>query len=166
MIYDGQAADYYPTQSTTERTIIESSSRSSGPFSFSSEKAGRSQLDVHKFVSKLQTMSGFTSTAKCAKMVRIALESAGAKIQSHPVAASDWGDTLKKIGYRQIQPAFDHPKVGDIYIIKRTKNHVYGHIAGYSGSQWISDYKQPSYNVYRDDDVSYSYFRPGADDDN
>ncbi len=99
-------------------------------------------------------------------MVRIALESAGAKIQSHPVAASDWGDTLKKIGYRQIQPAFDHPKVGDIYIIKRTKNHVYGHIAGYSGSQWISDYKQPSYNVYRDDDVSYSYFRPGADDDN
>ena len=66
-------------------------------------------------------MSGFTSTAKCAKMVRIALESAGAKIQSHPVAASDWGDTLKKIGYRQIQPAFDHPKVGDIYIIKRTK---------------------------------------------
>ncbi|MDR6185528.1 hypothetical protein QE384_001429 [Acinetobacter baylyi] len=95
-----------------------------------------------------------------AKSVRIALQSAGAKIISHPVAASDWGDTLTKIGYRQIQPAFDHPQKGDIYIIKRTPNHIYGHIAGYSGSQWISDFKQNSYDVYRDDNVTYTYYRP------
>ncbi|WP_130804357.1 hypothetical protein [Acinetobacter ihumii] len=158
MIYDGQLADSYQTQNAPQVTVTENRERSA-PFSFGSDDA-RSQIDIHKFVAKLKSMSGNYSTAKCAKSVRIALQSAGAKIVSHPIAASDWGDTLTKIGYRQIQPAFDHPQKGDIYIIKRTPNHVYGHIAGYSGSQWISDFKQTSYDVYKDRNVTYSYYRP------
>ncbi|MCT6835871.1 MAG: hypothetical protein M3039_18080, partial [Acinetobacter baumannii] len=78
----------------------------------------------------------------------IALESAGADVENHPIAASDWGDTLKKIGYKEINPAFDEPQEGDIYIIHRTRNHIYGHIAGYTGSEWVSDFKQSSYDVY------------------
>lgn len=158
MIYDGQLADSYQTQNVHQVIVTEHKGKSA-PFSFSSDDA-RSQIDIHKFVAKLKSISGNYSTAKCARSVRIALQSAGAKIVSHPVAASDWGDTLTQIGYRQIQPAFDNPQKGDIYIIKRTPNHIYGHIAGYSGSQWISDFKQKSYDVYKDTDVTYTYYRP------
>jgi hypothetical protein len=50
---------------------------------------------------------------------------------------------------------------GDIYIIHRTKKHVYGHIAGFTGSQWVSDFKQTSYDVYKDKNVTYTYYRLG-----
>lgn len=157
MIYDGHLADNYQTQNSAQLVVNDNTERSA-PFSFSSDNA-RSQINIHKFVDKLKSISGNYSTAKCAKSVRIALQSAGAKIVTHPIAASDWGDTLTKIGYKQIQPAFDHPQKGDIYIIKRTANHVYGHIAGYSGTQWISDFKQASYDVYKDTNVTYKYYR-------
>lgn len=157
MIYDGYLADNYQTQNSAQLVVNDNTERSA-PFSFSSDNA-RSQINIHKFVDKLKSISGNYSTAKCAKSVRIALQSAGAKIVTHPIAASDWGDTLTKIGYKQIQPAFDHPQKGDIYIIKRTANHVYGHIAGYSGTQWISDFKQASYDVYKDTNVTYKYYR-------
>ncbi|MDU5497423.1 MAG: hypothetical protein E6088_07290, partial [Acinetobacter baumannii] len=57
--------------------------------------------------------------------------------------------------------AFDKPQEGDIYIIHRTRNHIYGHIAGYTGSEWVSDFKQSSYDVYKDDNVTYTYYRLG-----
>lgn len=116
-------------------------------------------LDIRKFTQKLVNISSATSTAKCARSIRIALQSAGAKIINHPVAASDWGHTLKTIGYKQIQPSFDQPHEGDIYIIKRTQKHVYGHIAAYTGQQWVSDFRQKSHAVYKDDQVSYTYYR-------
>ena len=160
MIYDTNLSDNYVTEDIQAHTTIEN--RAEKNFSFASDKssnASRSSIDIGTFVDKLKSMSKNYSTAKCAKSIRIALQSAGAKIVHHPVAASDWGETLKKIGYRQINPAFDNPKKGDIYIIKRTKDHTYGHIAGYSGSQWISDFKQSSYAVYKEN-VEYSYYRP------
>lgn len=93
------------------------------------------RIDVDKFTNFLQGISSYSSSQKCAKSIRLALESAGARFQSHPVAAADWGNTLTKIGYRQINPKFDAPKEGDIYIIDRTGKHVYGHIAGFNGTQ-------------------------------
>ena len=90
--------------------------------------------------------------------MRIALEAAGADTTGHPVPASDWGPTLLKIGYKEITAEFNTPQKGDIYIITKTQNHKYGHIAGFDGSQWISDFKQKSQVIYRDK-VSYRYFR-------
>lgn len=119
------------------------------------------RIDIDKFIQKLQGITTQTSSKKCAKSIRIALESAGAKFQSHPVAASDWGNTLTKIGYRQISPKFDQPKEGDIYIINRTSKHTYGHIAGFSGKQWVSDFKQRSYDVYKENGLTYEYYRLG-----
>lgn len=115
-------------------------------------------LDISKFTRNLANVRAQSSTQKCAKSVRIALQNAGAKFSRHPVAASDWGATLKEIGYRKIQPAFDAPKEGDIYIIQRTKQHVYGHIAGFSGSAWVSDFQQKNHAVYKGD-VDYEYYR-------
>ena len=120
------------------------------------------RFDVSKFTNNLESITRRTSTAKCAKSIRVALQSAGANIQSHPVAAADWGGTLKQLGYKEISPAFDYPQKGDIYIIDRTRSHVYGHIAGYTGSNWISDFRQNGYAVYKDIHVNYRYFRPAS----
>lgn len=118
-----------------------------------------SGIEVEKFIQKLDSIKSHVSSQRCARSIRIALESAGAVIGAHPIAASDWGDTLMKLGYKHIQPEFDRPQEGDIYIIHRTSKHVYGHIAGFTGSEWVSDFKQKSYDVYKDDGVQYEYYR-------
>lgn len=119
----------------------------------------RSAIDIKKFTNYLSSINTITSSQKCARSIRIALQSAGANIHNHPVAAADWGGTLVQLGFKKISPAFSNPQRGDIYIIKRTSKHSYGHIAGFSGSQWVSDFKQRSHDVYRDDGVKYEYYR-------
>ena len=159
MIYDNAATDtaYFNTQPQVQ-VIAESAQQHAGPFS-SNRGLSSKFFNLQAFTNKLRGTKRQSSTSKCARSIRIALQSAGAKFQSHPVAASDWGDTLKTIGYRQITPAFDNPQDGDIYIIHRTQKHKYGHIAGYSGNSWVSDFKQRSYDVYRDKNVQYTYYR-------
>ncbi|MCG5265090.1 hypothetical protein MCL27_08575 [Acinetobacter pittii] len=168
MIYDGHLSDSYMFQDTNQTAIVVSQSAPPDlPYPFrmkannKSEISDNSGIDVQKFVEKLESVTSRRSKARCARSIRIALQSAGANIQNHPIAASDWGETLEEIGYKKINPAFDEPQEGDIYIIHRTRNHVYGHIAGYTGSEWVSDFKQSSYDVYKDDNVTYTYYRLG-----
>lgn len=116
-------------------------------------------VNIDKFTQRLKNISATSSSRRCARSIRLALESAGAKFSDHPVAAADWGNTLIKIGYKQISPEFDQPQEGDIYIINRTAKHRYGHIAGFSGSAWVSDFQQRSHDVYKDTNVSYTYYR-------
>ena len=158
-IYDNVATD--PANFNTQpqvQVIAESAEKHSGPFDGARGLSAKF-FNLDSFTNKLKSISRQTSTSRCARSIRLAFQSAGAKFQSHPVAAADWGDTLKTIGYRQIQPSFDNPQDGDIYIIHRTQKHKYGHIAGYSGNSWVSDFKQRSYDVYRDKNVQYSYYR-------
>lgn len=136
-----------------KEVFTKNASTKSTPFS------SRSSIDISKFTQRLNSINTNISSQRCARSIRLALQSAGAKIENHPVAAADWGNTLTKIGYRQISPAFANPQKGDIYIIQRTDKHVYGHIAGFSGSQWVSDFKQRSHNIYRDAAVKYEYYR-------
>ncbi|EAM8863996.1 CHAP domain-containing protein [Salmonella enterica] len=116
-------------------------------------------MNIEKFTSYLQGITRNTSTQKCARSIRVGLQSSGAKIVNHPVAAADWGSTLMQLGYKKINASFDRPKKGDIYIIDRTQGHKYGHIAAYSGSAWVSDFKQRDHAVYRNKNVTYSYYR-------
>lgn len=117
------------------------------------------RIDIEKFTSYLQGITRNTSTKMCARSIRIGLQSSGAKIVNHPVAAADWGSTLQQLGYRKINLSFDRPKKGDIYIIDRTSEHKYGHIAAYSGTAWVSDFRQSGYAVYRSPNVKYTYYR-------
>lgn len=119
------------------------------------------RFDLERFTQKLSGVTAQKTSHSCAKSIRVALESAGAILQNHPVAAADWGSSLMQLGYREISKSFDQPQKGDIYIINRSRAHPYGHIAGYTGSGWVSDFKQRSHAVYRNDNVSYSYFRLG-----
>ena len=116
-------------------------------------------LDLKKFVSYLKGIYARSSSSRCAQSIRIGLQTAGAKFNTHPVAAADWGKTLQEIGYKKIEPEFEHPHKGDIYIINRTAKHRYGHIAAFNGQEWISDYRQHSHVVYGNSNVTYSYFR-------
>ncbi|ATO18754.1 CHAP domain-containing protein [Acinetobacter sp. LoGeW2-3] len=117
------------------------------------------RFDIEKFTNYLQGITRNKSTQMCARSIRIGLQSSGAKIVNHPVAAADWGSTLQQLGYRKINLSFDRPKKGDIYIIDRTSQHKYGHIAAYSGSAWVSDFRQAGYAVYRSPEVKYTYYR-------
>jgi hypothetical protein len=123
------------------------------------QQKNASRFDLNKFTSFLAGITRQTSTQKCARSIRIGLQSAGAKIVNHPVAAADWGNTLTKLGYQKINLSFERPKKGDIYIIDRTSKHRYGHIAAYSGTAWVSDFKQRSHDVYRNSQVKYTYYR-------
>ena len=143
-----------------EKLIARDYSRKASNRNYTASSSVR--FDFSKFTNNLESITRRTSTAKCAKSIRVALQSAGANIQNHPVAAADWGGTLKQLGYKEISPAFDYPKKGDIYIIDRTRSHLYGHIAAYTGSNWISDFRQNGYAVYKDNNVTYRYFRPAS----
>lgn len=116
------------------------------------------KINLEKFAEILRKRAKEKSQHQCAKYVRIALEAGGGDTSGHPIAASDWGPTLKKIGYKEIPEEFNKPQLGDIYIITKTDKHQYGHIAGYDGSQWISDFKQKGHTIYSDH-VNYRYFR-------
>ncbi|TCM70783.1 hypothetical protein EC844_10152 [Acinetobacter calcoaceticus] len=124
-------------------------------------KASGQRININQFTQVLSNIKARKSSKKCAASIRVALQSAGARIVKHPVAAADWGPTLKDIGYRKINPSFEQPKPGDIYIIQRTGSHVYGHIAGFTGKEWVSDFKQTGHAVYKGK-VNYEYFRLGS----
>ena len=81
---------------------------------------------------------------QCAAYVRKALEAAGCDTSGHPVAAQDWGPTLIRIGFRQWEPARAYvAEKGDIIIFEASPAlPVYGHIEGFDGNVWISDFQQ------------------------
>ncbi|OAL81048.1 hypothetical protein AY606_14600 [Acinetobacter sp. SFB] len=161
MIYDVQHSNMM--NATNQNTAVISQQYQDNQSALTAKNPQKNKgipyLDVRKFTQKLHSMSSATSTKKCARSIRIALQSAGAKILNHPVAAADWGRTLQTIGYKKIKASFDQPREGDIYIINRTQKHVYGHIAAYTGRQWVSDFRQNSHAVYKSDQVSYTYYR-------
>jgi hypothetical protein len=81
---------------------------------------------------------------------------------SHPLKAKDWGPTLIALGFVPIPNAGYTPKPGDIAVIQSTTASDAGHIEGYDGQNWISDFVQrefwpgpsfriekPAYIIYR-----------------
>jgi len=152
------------TNSTKTKTPATNDNNHQNPSYFSTKYSFESiqngiSVNIDKFTQRLKNISATSSSRRCARSIRLALESAGAKFSDHPIAAADWGNTLLKIGYKQISPAFDQPHEGDIYIINRTAKHRYGHIAGFSGSAWVSDFQQRSHDVYKEENVTYTYYR-------
>lgn len=56
------------------------------------------------------------------------------------------------------------PKAGDVVVFQRPKewkDHLWGHVAMYNGSQWISDFKQKKMTPYANPNwkVPYKIFR-------
>lgn len=123
-------------------------------------------FDVEIFATHLRKKAAKHSQSSCAKFVRRALEAAGADTKAHPVSAKQYGPVLMRNGFHAISvddPSHFPFQKGDIVVLDATKNgHQAGHIAGYDGKAWISDFVQsgfwpgpayakekPSYVVYR-----------------
>lgn len=124
-------------------------------------------FNVEVFASYLRSHAVGHSQGRCARAVRLALEEAGANTAGHPLRAKDWGPVLLRIGFRPIavpKPEQFVFRKGDIVVIQTyTGGNPAGHIAGFDGTKWISDFVQrdfwagPNYRRERPEYVVYRH---------
>src|SRR5215469_222638 len=122
-------------------------------------------FDKQRFVSFLRqnVSSAEFGEGQCAKHVRLALAAAGLVPNSHPLSAKDWGPTLVILGFSVGPSDSSDAQLGDIAVIQSTSESADGHIEGFDGTEWISDFVQtrgfwpgpsfraetPSFAIYR-----------------
>ncbi|WP_374580587.1 hypothetical protein [Pseudoduganella sp.] len=125
-------------------------------------------IDIDRFTKHLRghAVGGF-GAGKCARWVRQALQEAGADIQPpYPALARNWGERLCLLGYREI-PVKDPDafpfQSGDIVVLQPYKGgNPAGHIAGFDGKDWISDFIQRDFWCgpgYRKERPPYAVYR-------
>ena len=124
-------------------------------------------INIDKFTTHLRKNACERSQGRCARWVRQALEAGGAKTSGYPIYAKDWGPTLLRIGFQPLSidklDQFNFKK-GDVVVLQPHKSgNPAGHIAGFDGKSWISDFVQNdiwSGPAYRKEKPSYVVYRP------
>ncbi len=113
--------------------------------------------DIDKAVNYINANAESGSVGKCALYVRKAINAGG--------ISGSWGDAwqyitaLPTIGFTDLGNITDFKK-GDIVVFNKTGDRKYGHIAMWTGSQWVSDFKQRSIIVHSDyNGKNYHVFR-------
>jgi hypothetical protein len=101
---------------------------------------------------------------KCARHVRLALFASGRKLVSWPASAKDWGSALLALGFIVVPDVTHVPQCGDVAVMQppRSATTKHGHIQGYDGTNWISDFVQAEFwpgPAYRKDKPSYVIYR-------
>ena len=100
------------------------------------------KYDIDKAVSYIKTHAEKKSTSLCAKYVRLAIEAGGLESSAVKRNAQNYLTILKDLGFTE-EETTSYIK-GDIVVFGIPKGHDNGHIAMYTGSEWISDFKQNS----------------------
>ena len=54
---------------------------------------------------------------------------------------------LPLIGFEEVSEADYQNEVGDLVVFPAVKHHIFGHIAMWNGTQWVSDFKQKNFIV-------------------
>jgi len=105
-------------------------------------------FDSAVFAQTLDARAHHYSTGWCGKYVGLALIAGGASVGLHK--GGDYGPYLLQGGFSP-EPLADYsPAQGDVAVFAGSTVHPFGHIAGYDGSQWVSDFFQgPKPNPYR-----------------
>jgi RHS repeat-associated protein len=116
-------------------------------------------LNKDKFVNYMDQHAKNRSQHTCAAACRRGLEAGGLDTKGHPVDAGDYGPFLLKHGASVVPNKGYKPERGDVVVFDKNKAHPYGHIEGYNGKGWVSDFKQPSMIPYRSDVPSYTIYR-------
>jgi hypothetical protein len=121
-------------------------------------------IDVDAAVRKIEQIALPTYTGKCAMHVRIALTAGGANMSSRPTYAKDYGPKLLELGFIEVSQQGYEPRKGDVVVFDTypSQSSPAGHIQMYSGSQWISDTRQPRFFAHRTNyvGVPYAIYRP------
>ncbi len=100
--------------------------------------------DLDETIATLRMNSRVGSSGRCAKFVRIALESGGISLM-RTEHAKDYGRSLESAGFRVVnRHSCIAPRRGDIAVIQPLLDEIHGHMAMYDGEIWISDFKQRS----------------------
>lgn len=125
-------------------------------------------INVERFANHLRTEAHMSSQGKCAKYVRQAIEAGGGVLPGvRPYHAKDYGPTLRMMGYRELR--VDRPDSasfmkGDVVAHQPLSGgNASGHIAGFDGHRWYSDFKQADLwggQAYRDRKDEYAFYRP------
>ena len=104
--------------------------------------------NIDAAVKYLESHAEKHSVHLCAGYVARALHAGGFQFKDQS-AAYKYREKkiLEAIGYKEISKPSSFKK-GDITITEKNSAHKYGHMAMYSGKQWISDFKQRSEFVY------------------
>src|SRR3954464_15357338 len=103
---------------------------------------GKSKLDIEKAILHLRSNAQPNSIGRCARFVRLALAAGGVKIDPPPRVAKEYGPLLRKFKFTEVPEEDYEPKAGDIVVIQPcVGGNPAGHIAMYSGTEWISDFK-------------------------
>ncbi|KAF2328460.1 peptidoglycan amidohydrolase family protein [Flavobacterium nitrogenifigens] len=106
------------------------------------KKLSKQGYDINKAVSYIESHAESQSLSKCATYVRLAIEAGGLKSNAQPRNALNYFGILKQLGFKELQTT-TYIK-GDIVVFDAVTGHQYGHIAMWTGTEWISDFKQKS----------------------
>lgn len=101
-----------------------------------------SLFNIDAAVDYLISNAQSSSVGSCAMYVRQALEAGGFSTDGRPASACDYDTYLESRGFHKVSNDNYEPRKGDIVVHEATEGHPYGHIAMYSGTQWISDFVQ------------------------
>jgi len=117
--------------------------------------------DIKKACEWLQGNAHASSTHRCAKYVRMAIEAGGVSTDGRPLWAWQYINFLPKIGFKHIGTYTQNgytPEPGDIAVyLKGNDKKVPGHICMWTGKQWCSDFRQNNMIVYKNTKEAYIF---------
>ena len=105
-------------------------------------------FDASAFARELDANAESSSQGLCGRYLSWALDAGGDELGSQN--GGSYGPLLLASGWVSVSPDGYTPQIGDIIVYSPSDDHQYGHIEGYDGSQWVSDFTQNSDNPYRD----------------
>ena len=123
------------------------------------EASKNADYDLDKICSYAYAKAGDKSKRKCALYVRQALQEGDNKkqIKSGLGDANQWNTNLPKIGFVPVQGT--NAQKGDIAWFPPYAGSKEGHVCIFTGSQWVSDFKQKSVQPNSSKSLPYTLFR-------
>lgn len=89
------------------------------------------------------------SGTHCARAVSLAMEAGGLNPKWRPTYAGDYGKPMTNNGWTQLPDNTSNFQKGDVCVIRGLGTNGEGHISMFDGQQWVSDFYQNSWNVYK-----------------
>jgi len=134
---------------------------------------GSSGLNAVVAASYAESHAESSSTGACARYVRQALAAGGLTSfnSNHPGYAYQYGPYLTGAGFKQlyngtysrsVEGTIAGLQAGDVVVFQPVSGHSAGHIAIYTGTQWVSDYRQSTMSSNPGDYTggSFAIYRP------
>lgn len=125
-------------------------------------------IDIDKFTKHLYAAADkhMHSHGKCGEYVRKALQDGGANFHgAYAPTGKAFGPVLEMLGFHEITvenpDKFNFIK-GDVMVMDPHTGSTAGHVAGYDGTRWISDFVQRDFwagKAYRKEKPHYAVYR-------